>query len=126
MNNETPNPIHTFLDAPHEIAISELAQPEFDRYCAGGDEQLAMSQIAELHMANVRQTARYAPRDSVGGIFVTDLEGVDLAVVDVMLPFIADGKRHAILMTQKQAQEALIRFVNDMATLNRQYGNRKH
>lgn len=116
---DTPNRPNTFLDTPLEIGIAEDAMLEFELYCAdhGLDEEHAMGQIAAEHMEHVRENVKLHKsfmEISIGGVFSTDVQGYDLAILDVMLP-IVEQKRVVILTTINGAIDRAAELIELMA-----------
>lgn len=106
---------HTFLDLPLEIGVAEAAKPELERYCREKQmtQEAAIQAMAQDHMIHIRTQIRIHKTrmdDSEGGIFVSDIQGYDLAVLDAMLPMVVQ-KRVALICQREQALDMSIQLM---------------
>lgn len=99
---------------PDDIMVSLKARLEFERYCAGGDPEMAIRVIVELHLQHIEYILSQRPelaREDTGGVFCTEIEDYDLAVMDMMVAPNAGGGRATILVTRVESQKSVEKFM---------------
>lgn len=94
------NKVINYETAPKTISIAETALAEWKRFKGHRSKDQAIKALIKLHMKHLcGLTVQHDIPLAMGGLFVTDIPGFDLSLVDANFPHLR--QRHVSLFTRR-------------------------